>query len=123
MVEITEVAPHSRGARQGIQPGDMLHSINGHEIRDVLDYRFFWQKKIFPFVFPEVEKPIPYPYISRNTMTSVSPLQRPSWTKSTPAKTNVFFALSIRIQKECGRVFISKTTIPAYPFSTATTSR
>ena len=41
MVEITEVAPHSRAARQGIRPGDMLHSINGHEIRDVLDYRFF----------------------------------------------------------------------------------
>lgn len=45
MVEITEVAPHSRGARQGIQPGDMLHSINGHEIRDVLDYRFFLAEK------------------------------------------------------------------------------
>ena len=41
MVQITEVAAHSRAAKHGIQPGDVLHSINGHEIQDVLDYRFF----------------------------------------------------------------------------------
>jgi len=41
MVQITEVAAHSRAAKHGVQPGDVLHSINGHEIQDVLDYRFF----------------------------------------------------------------------------------
>lgn len=41
MVKITDVLPHSRGARAGILPGDTLLSINGHEIDDVLDYRFY----------------------------------------------------------------------------------
>ncbi|MCI8611462.1 MAG: DUF512 domain-containing protein [Clostridiales bacterium] len=45
MVPITEVAAHSRAARQGICSGDVLLSINGHEIQDVLDYRFFLAEK------------------------------------------------------------------------------
>lgn len=45
MVQITEIAAHSRAAKQGICSGDILLSINGHEIRDVLDYRFFLAEK------------------------------------------------------------------------------
>ena len=41
MVEITEVAARSRAEKHGICAGDMLLRINGHEIRDVLDYRFY----------------------------------------------------------------------------------
>lgn len=41
MVTITDVLPRSRAAKAGIQPGDLLLSINGKEIRDVLDYRFY----------------------------------------------------------------------------------
>ena len=41
MVKITEVARRSRAARAGVLSGDVLVSINGHEIGDVLDYRFF----------------------------------------------------------------------------------
>ncbi len=41
MVKITEVEPHSRAERAGICTGDLLESINGHSIRDVLDYRFY----------------------------------------------------------------------------------
>ncbi len=40
MVKITEVAEHSRARRVGIAEGDVLVSINGREINDVLDYRF-----------------------------------------------------------------------------------
>ena len=40
MVEITGVLPRSRAAKKGILPGDILLEINGHKIRDVLDYRF-----------------------------------------------------------------------------------
>ena len=40
-VKIDGVAEKSRAQRAGIQPGDVLVSINGHEIVDVLDYRFF----------------------------------------------------------------------------------
>ena len=41
MVKITGVEPHSRGEKNGIAAGDILLSINGREIRDVLDYRFY----------------------------------------------------------------------------------
>lgn len=40
MVTITGVLPHSRAARAGIKENDILLEINGHEINDVLDYRF-----------------------------------------------------------------------------------
>ena len=40
MVKITEVLPHSRAASKGVCAGDMLISINGETITDVLDYRF-----------------------------------------------------------------------------------
>ncbi|MBO6019857.1 MAG: DUF512 domain-containing protein, partial [Clostridia bacterium] len=45
MVKVTAVEPHSRAERAGILPGDELVSINGEEIRDVLDYRFYLAEK------------------------------------------------------------------------------
>lgn len=41
MVKICDVAPRSRARKKKIKVGDMLVSINGREIRDVLDYRFY----------------------------------------------------------------------------------
>lgn len=41
MVEILDVIPGSPAAKAGILPGDLLLSVNGESIRDVLDYRFF----------------------------------------------------------------------------------
>ena len=40
MVKITEVYPHSRAEARGVRAGDILVSINGEAITDVLDYRF-----------------------------------------------------------------------------------
>ena len=37
MVEITAVHPHSRGEKAGIREGDILMSLNGHAVTDVLD--------------------------------------------------------------------------------------
>ena len=45
MVRITKVDPGSRADRAGIRAGDDLLSINGEEIRDVLDYRFYLADK------------------------------------------------------------------------------
>ena len=44
-VKIWSVSADSYGERAGIQSGDELVSVNGHEIFDVLDYRFFIQSK------------------------------------------------------------------------------
>ncbi len=41
MVKITDVLPRSRAAKAGIKAGDMLVTVNGKEINDVLDYRFY----------------------------------------------------------------------------------
>ncbi len=41
MVKIVSVERKSRASRAGIMDGDNLISINGHNIRDVLDYRFY----------------------------------------------------------------------------------
>lgn len=46
MVEITAVAKRSRAERVGIIPHDILVSINGNEIRDVLDYRFYLAERL-----------------------------------------------------------------------------
>ena len=41
MVTITDVLPNSRAYKVGMRKDDVLISINGREIRDVLDYRFY----------------------------------------------------------------------------------
>ncbi len=40
-VTVSSITPHSIASGYGIKPGDKLLSINGHEINDVLDYRFY----------------------------------------------------------------------------------
>ncbi len=47
MVTITDVEYASPAEKHGIVPGDILISINGHDIRDVLDYQFrLCEKKV-----------------------------------------------------------------------------
>ena len=41
MVTVTEIFPASPAERAGVLVGDVLLSIGGREVRDVLDYRFF----------------------------------------------------------------------------------
>ena len=56
MVRITDVLPHSRAEKAGIRPEDKLVSINGKEIRDVLDYRFYLAEKKVKLVFKRDEE-------------------------------------------------------------------
>ena len=43
---IKKVIPDSPAAEAGIQPGDILISINQQPIRDFLDYRFFSSEEL-----------------------------------------------------------------------------
>ena len=45
MVKITDIDPKGRAAKVGVMSGDILVSINGNEINDVLDYRFYLAEK------------------------------------------------------------------------------
>lgn len=45
MVRICGVVPSSHSAKNGILPGDHLLSVNGYDINDVLDYRFYLTEK------------------------------------------------------------------------------
>ena len=45
MVKIVKVDPNSRAEHAGIVDGDILVSINGRAISDVVDYRFFLAEK------------------------------------------------------------------------------
>jgi len=38
---VREVVPESPADRAGLQPGDLIRTINGHAIRDLVDYRFY----------------------------------------------------------------------------------
>jgi putative radical SAM enzyme (TIGR03279 family) len=38
---VREVVPESPADRAGFQPGDLIRAINGHLIRDLVDYRFY----------------------------------------------------------------------------------
>ena len=38
---VREVVPDSPADKAGMQPGDLLRTINGHLIRDLVDYRFY----------------------------------------------------------------------------------
>lgn len=45
MVTITGIEDRSPASKHDIRPGDILLSINGHDINDVLDYRFYLAEK------------------------------------------------------------------------------
>ena len=46
MVKITAVEPHSKADAVGIEAGDVLVSVNGNDIHDVLDYRFYLTERV-----------------------------------------------------------------------------
>lgn len=53
-VKISSVKPHSPASRHFIKAGSKLISVNGHEIRDVLDYQFYIDEDVLDLV---IEKP------------------------------------------------------------------
>ena len=38
---VREVVPESPADRAGLQPGDLIRTINGHAVRDLVDFRFY----------------------------------------------------------------------------------
>ena len=44
MVRIQSVTPHSPADICGVKEGDILEKINGHDVKDVLDYMYYEDK-------------------------------------------------------------------------------
>ena len=57
MVRICAVEPHTRAARAGILADDVLVSVNGNAIADVLDYRFYLAEHTVTLALLREEKP------------------------------------------------------------------
>ncbi|MBO5421407.1 MAG: DUF512 domain-containing protein [Clostridia bacterium] len=53
-VKIHSIKPHSPASRHFVRAGSKLISVNGHEIRDVLDYQFYIDEDVLNLV---IEKP------------------------------------------------------------------
>lgn len=49
MVKITEIDTTSKLYALGVREGDVLYTVNGNEIRDVLDYRFYITERFVEF--------------------------------------------------------------------------
>lgn len=60
MVKIESVIKHSRADKAGFCAGDMLVSINGREINDVLDYRFYLAEKLITVCVTRDGKPLEF---------------------------------------------------------------
>ena len=56
MVQITNVEKHSYAAKAGIKADDVLLAINGNEINDVLDYRFYLTEEAVELSLSRKEK-------------------------------------------------------------------
>ena len=57
-VEVTGVVKNSAAYRSGVRKGDMLVSVNGHGIRDVLDYMFYSAEQSVVLVLKRGDKHI-----------------------------------------------------------------
>ncbi len=54
-VVIKGIEPDSPAQRAGIQAGEILVSLNGHDIIDILDYRFMKPMPIWKLSFPMLQ--------------------------------------------------------------------
>lgn len=114
---IRRVEPRSPAAKAGVQAGETLVEINGKQILDVLDYKF-------------------YSYDARLTLTLQAPdgasrtlrvrkeegedlgleFETYPWTGPAPVPTTASSALWTRCRRGCGRASISRMTTPGCPF-------
>ncbi len=58
MVKIVDVERGGRAERAGVRAGDVLVAINGHEINDVLDYRFYLSEKQITLSLSRAKEPL-----------------------------------------------------------------
>ena len=122
MVRIEKVEEYSSAAKAGILAGDELLCVNGHEITDVLDYRFYLTEKKVTLT------------LSRNGETYEKTIRKGEYddiglefetylmSEKEAAAINAFSVSSISFRPECAKRSISRMMIPAFLSSWEITS-
>ena len=92
-VKISGVEKKSPAAKKRIKAGDTLLKINGNDIVDVLDYRFYQGETKLSLTVQRKSKEKTYKIKKAKTQSLDSPLILILWMHSAPAKTSVSSAL------------------------------
>ena len=87
MVKITSVESGSRAARAGLLAGDTLVSINGNEINDVLDYRFYLAERSVELLY--LRNSLEASVVIKKVLI----LRLRLWMRSIPVRTGAYSAL------------------------------
>ena len=88
MVTITDVLPKSRAAKAGIEKNDILISINGREIRDVLDYRFYLADENISVLVKRGDKTLEFKI--KKQVNLVLKQRKPAYLNSNLAKVSLY---------------------------------
>ena len=110
MVRVESVCAGSIAEAQGIVPGDILVAVNGNEIRDVLDYRFYLTDTEITLRMERNKTPYEL-HFRKGEYDAVG----------LAFATNACSALWINCRPECERRFISRMTTTAFLFCTGIT--
>ena len=112
---IASVAPGSIAEELEIEVGDRLLSIDGHELKDVLDYRFYINAEEVTLL---VEKPDGelWELDIENDYEDLGIEFDSGLMSIRLAPTNVYFVLLIKCHQECERHSILRMMIPDFLF-------
>ena len=114
---IRRVEPRSPAAKAGVQAGETLAEINGKQILDVLDYKFYtYDARLDAYPAGAGRQPAAPCGCARRRGRTWDWSSRPiSWTGPAPAPTTASSALWTRCRRGCGRASISRMTTPGCP--------
>ncbi len=100
-VRICSVEKESPAYRAGIRPGEILLSLNGHPIVDILDYQFYMmEQSVRVATRKEGVEILLVKFTNRNMKIWDWGLKPILWINTTPVKTNVCSVLWIECLRE-----------------------
>ena len=119
--EITNVIADSPAWHHGVKAGDILVSVNGHKISDVLDYMYYSSESMVTLALKRGDKHIILKF-PKNEYDDLGLEFETFLMSSAAAATSVSSALSTRCPRICARPFISRTMTLDFPFCRETMS-
>ena len=106
--QIASVQENSVAHRAGIEPMDIIKSLNGVELKDIFDYYYYSDESSLDVV---IEKPD-----HRLCSVHIEKEEGQDLGITNPATTSVCFVLLTRCHRGCGILYILRMMIPDYLF-------